>query len=162
MSTDERDVIAAAWATPRVERPTQCIHCADRRIWWNGTRKRSASVLIDGRVAHLRAVVCARVKCAGCLVSWTLRPPGLLPHKHILTQSVGFHGPVEPDTTTRWIERGDIFVLCSDGMTDPLEDDQIARIMEGTRVEDLPAKLVQEALRAGSEDNITVVVVGAR
>ncbi len=85
----------------------------------------------------------------------------LLPHKHILTQSVGFHGPVEPDTTTRWIERGDIFLLCSDGMTDPLEDDQIAKIMEGARAEELPEKLVQEALRAGSEDNITVVVVVA-
>jgi serine/threonine protein phosphatase PrpC len=39
----------------------------------------------------------------------------LLPHKHILTQSVGFHGPVEPDTTTRVVERGDVYILCSDG-----------------------------------------------
>ena len=51
----------------------------------------------------------------------------LLPHKHILTQSVGFHGPVEPDTTTRAIEPGDVFVLCSDGMTDPLDDEAIRK-----------------------------------
>ena len=38
----------------------------------------------------------------------------LVPHKHILTQSVGFHGPVEPDTTTRVIEPEDIFILCSE------------------------------------------------
>jgi serine/threonine protein phosphatase PrpC len=86
----------------------------------------------------------------------------LLPHKHILTQSVGFHGPVEPDTTTRWVERGDIFVLCSDGMTDPMDDEQIAKIIDGAPLEQLPFRLVQEALKAGSEDNVTVLAVGAR
>lgn len=85
----------------------------------------------------------------------------LLPHKHILTQSVGFHGPVEPDTTTRVVEPGDIFVLCSDGMTDPLDDDSIQRIVATTPLDQLSHVLVEEALRAGSEDNITVVVVGA-
>jgi protein phosphatase len=84
----------------------------------------------------------------------------LLPHKHILTQSVGFHGPVEPDTTTRMVESGDIFVLCSDGVTDALDDPAIARVIEGTPVDMLSHVLVEEALKAGAEDNVTAVVVG--
>ena len=85
----------------------------------------------------------------------------LLPNKHILTQSVGFHGPVEPDTTTRMVEPGDVFVLCSDGLTDPLDDDALARIIEKTPIDMLAHVLVEEALKAGTEDNVTVVAVGA-
>lgn len=84
----------------------------------------------------------------------------LLPHKHILTQSVGFHGPVEPDTTTRAIESGDVFVLCSDGMTDPLDDDAIEKLVHDTPVDVLADTLVEAALKAGTEDNVTVVAVG--
>ena len=85
----------------------------------------------------------------------------LLPHKHILTQSIGFHGPVEPDTTTRLVKPGDVFILCSDGLTDPLDDDQIANIADGTPVDQLAPLLVEEAIKNGTEDNVTVVVVGA-
>jgi serine/threonine protein phosphatase PrpC len=84
----------------------------------------------------------------------------LLPNKHILTQSVGFHGPVEPDTTTRMVEPGDVFVLCSDGMTDPLDDDALAKIIAATPIDMLAHVLVEEALKAGTEDNVTVVAVG--
>ncbi|MBX2797162.1 MAG: protein phosphatase 2C domain-containing protein [Myxococcales bacterium] len=85
----------------------------------------------------------------------------LLPHKHILTQSVGFHGPVEPDTTTRVVEPGDVFVLCSDGMTDPLDDSAIETIVADTPLDMLAHVLTEEALKNGSEDNVTVIVVGA-
>lgn len=85
----------------------------------------------------------------------------LVPHKHILTQSIGFHGPVEPDTTTRWIEPGDVFLLCSDGVSDPLDDDAIARVIEATPFEMLADALVTAALDKGGEDNITVVAIQA-
>lgn len=86
----------------------------------------------------------------------------LLPHKHILTQSVGFHGPVEPDTTTRLVEPGDIFVLCSDGVTDPLDDSAIESIAARTPLDMLANELTEQALESGSEDNVTVIVVGAQ
>lgn len=83
----------------------------------------------------------------------------IVPHKNILTQSVGYHGPVEPDTSTRPVEPGDVFVLCSDGLTDPLDDAQLAQIIRSTPAEDLAETLVQEALVNGTEDNVTVVAV---
>lgn len=84
----------------------------------------------------------------------------IVPHKNILTQSVGYHGPVEPDTSTRPIRPGDIFIICSDGLTDPLDDDQITQICLGTPLDQLAEQLTQEALDAGGDDNITAVVVG--
>ncbi len=83
----------------------------------------------------------------------------LVPHKHILTQSVGFHGPVEPDTTTRVIEPGDVFILCSDGLTDPLDDAAILEIVKRHPPDLLADALCEAALAAGGEDNVTIVTV---
>ena len=67
-----------------VEKPCCCPFCQGRRIYWNGYRERSASVLDGDRVVYLSEVVCRRVKCADrqCKRSWTLRPPGLMPDRH--------------------------------------------------------------------------------
>jgi hypothetical protein len=67
-----------------VDKPCCCPFCQGRRIYWNGYRERSASVLDGDRVVYLSEVVCRRVKCANrqCKKSWTLRPPGLMPDRH--------------------------------------------------------------------------------
>ena len=84
----------------------------------------------------------------------------IVPHKNILTQSVGYHGPVEPDTLSQPVRPNDIFLLCSDGLTDPLDDDHLERIIASTPLDDLAEVLVQKAIEHGTEDNVTVVVVG--
>ncbi len=86
----------------------------------------------------------------------------LLPHKHILTQSVGFHGPVEPDTSTRMVDGGDVFILCSDGLTDPMDDVALQAVLHEVPSDQIANVLVEEALRRGTEDNVTVVAVFAR
>lgn len=67
-----------------VAKPGECLFCGGARLWWNGTRQRTASVLVDGQVVHVDAVACRLVKCgeAQCSRSWTLRPPGLAPQRH--------------------------------------------------------------------------------
>ena len=85
----------------------------------------------------------------------------VVPHKNILTKSVGYHGPVEPDAGTRAIDEGDIFVLCSDGLTDPVDDEQIADLCAGSHPEDLAQALMDAALENGADDNITIIVVVA-
>jgi PPM family protein phosphatase len=82
-----------------------------------------------------------------------------VPHRNYLTQSVGYHGPVEPDTATRPLQSGDVFILCSDGLTDPLDDPRIADILRQTHPSDLAETLVNQAVAGGGEDNITVVTV---
>jgi hypothetical protein len=61
-----------------VKKPHHCPLCRCRRIYWNGSRERSASVLEGDNVSYLTDILCRRVKCAGCKKSWTLRPPGLM------------------------------------------------------------------------------------
>ncbi len=83
----------------------------------------------------------------------------IVPHKNILTRSVGYHGPVDPDTSTRTAEDGDVFILCSDGLTDPLDDKDLSRLCEEFHPEDLAQGLLDAAMAAGADDNTTVVVV---
>ena len=83
----------------------------------------------------------------------------LVPHKNLLTQSVGFHGPVEPDTSTRMMLEGDIFVLCTDGVNDVLDDYVMADIAIRTPPDLLADTLVEESIASGATDNVTVVCV---
>ena len=68
----------------RVDRPAACIYCGHCRVWWNGWRVRTATVLVASVVVFLTGVRCPRVKCAGreCGRSWTLRSEGLMPRRH--------------------------------------------------------------------------------
>jgi hypothetical protein len=67
-----------------VDKPCCCPFCQGLRIYWNGYRERSSSVLEGDQIVYLSDVVCRRVKCANrqCKKSWTLRPPGLMPRRH--------------------------------------------------------------------------------
>ena len=67
-----------------VTKPRCCPFCYGRRIYWNGHRERSASVMEGDRVTHFTDILCRRVKCANatCRKSWTLRPAELMPRRH--------------------------------------------------------------------------------
>jgi hypothetical protein len=65
-----------------MERPDECISCDGENIWWNGTRYRSATGVIDGQSVTVSSFPCHRVRCATCRKSWTLLPEGLLPGRH--------------------------------------------------------------------------------
>jgi PPM family protein phosphatase len=112
----------------------------------------------DGRIQRLtrdHTVVQQEVD-AGRLTPELAR---IVPHKNILTKSVGYHGPVDPDTSTRMLESGDVIILCSDGLNDAVEDSEIETTAAETAAEDLPEVLVKQAIEQGTQDNITVVVV---
>ena len=83
----------------------------------------------------------------------------IVPHKNILTKSVGTQGPVDPDTSTRMLESGDLIILCSDGLNDAMEDHEIEATCAQFAAEDLPEALDKQAIEQGSEDNVTVVVL---
>ena len=83
----------------------------------------------------------------------------LVPHKHILTQSVGFHGPVEPDTSTRVLMEDDVFILCSDGLTDVMGEEDIVGVIAANPPDMVADALVETAIAKGTEDNVTVLAV---
>jgi protein phosphatase len=80
--------------------------------------------------------------------------------RHVLTNYVG--GPysgVEPEARVVDLAGGDFLLLCSDGLTEMVRDDQIAQVLgSGLDVGNAGRKLIELALEAGGRDNVTVVL----
>ena len=80
------------------------------------------------------------------------------PMKNVLTQAVGVVENISVDTANFSVESGDTFLLCTDGLTNMVDDENIAKILQSTSN---PADaLIDAALKAGGRDNISVIVVG--
>lgn len=79
--------------------------------------------------------------------------------KNIITRSVGFQSDVQCDLTCLDWHVGEIFILCTDGLTNMLEDKDILRLTAKNNPKFVGDKLVEMANRRGGDDNITVVVI---
>ncbi|MCD6725679.1 MAG: Stp1/IreP family PP2C-type Ser/Thr phosphatase [Solirubrobacteraceae bacterium] len=82
------------------------------------------------------------------------------PQRSIITRALGPEGRVRPDATTVPARGGETLLLCSDGLTSMVTDDEIAGVLAGApRLADAARALVDRANAAGGRDNITVVLV---
>ena len=82
------------------------------------------------------------------------------PHRHVLTRALGVRNRTDPDLAEMTPQVGDVFVLCSDGLTTHVDDDAIASHVSGEAdLESAAAGLVDAANAAGGQDNITVLLV---
>jgi PPM family protein phosphatase len=80
------------------------------------------------------------------------------PQRSIITRALGPEPEVQVDLQTVPAQPGDVFLICSDGLTTMLDDERIARILaRATSLQAAARALVDEANRAGGRDNITVV-----
>ena len=82
------------------------------------------------------------------------------PDKNIITRAIGAKDTVEIDFFHEELKAGDIVLMCSDGLTNMLEDEEIGRIlkMQGT-LEERAEKLVEAANDNGGKDNIAVIII---
>jgi serine/threonine protein phosphatase PrpC len=100
---------------------------------------------------------------------WPLYESGMLskddisrhPQKNLITRSIGTHPQVDPDIQSGAALAGDIYLLCSDGLTDVLLDSEIEQILSsgGNDPSALIELLINAANAAGGPDNVTAVVV---
>ena len=81
------------------------------------------------------------------------------PQKSVITRALGTDPDVDVDTFTIDAVTGDVFLLCSDGLTDMVDEEIILELVERNRgdIDAMLKALVREANRGGGEDNITVV-----
>ena len=81
------------------------------------------------------------------------------PQRSVITRALGTDPDVDVDTFTIEAQEGDVFLLCSDGLTDMVGEDEILELVDANRADiDAALKaLVKAANRSGGEDNITVV-----
>jgi len=166
-----------------VERISDTIHCANAKIFAAAETARSqmgttVAVLriLDSRFVVLwagdsRVYLCRR----GALVQLTrdhtqvqdLVEAGLLaredakhhPNAHILSRAVGVEPELKIDAVTDEIEARDVFLLCSDGLTCVVGDDEIAGMLNGFPPEAAAKQLVELTLARGAPDNVTIIAV---
>ena len=82
------------------------------------------------------------------------------PNKNIITRALGANAEVEPDFFEVKLEEGDTVLMCSDGLTNMLEDETIERIIrENDDLETTAATLVKHANQNGGKDNIAIIII---
>ena len=81
------------------------------------------------------------------------------PQRSVITRALGTDPDVDVDTFTVEARNGDVFVLCSDGLTDMVGDAEIGEVLGEPResLREAAEDLVRRANRAGGQDNITVI-----
>src|SRR3984893_443561 len=81
------------------------------------------------------------------------------PHKNVIVRALGMKDTVKVDTRFEQPRAGDMYLLCSDGLSGPVTDDEILQI-SGTNgdLKSAAAKLIERANSNGGPDNITVVL----
>jgi PPM family protein phosphatase len=81
------------------------------------------------------------------------------PQRSVITRAVGTDPDVDVDTFTVTAKAGDLYLLCSDGLTDVVSEKEIFDLVEQNRgnIDRALKALVKEANRGGGDDNITVV-----
>ena len=82
------------------------------------------------------------------------------PDKNIITRAIGARDTIEIDFFHEELKSGDIVLMCSDGLTNMLEDEEIGRILrsQGT-IEERAEELIEAANQNGGRDNIAVIVM---
>lgn len=84
------------------------------------------------------------------------------PDKNIITRAIGAKDEVEPEFFTEELEPGDIILMCSDGLSNMLEDKEIEKIVQNEELAEMKEKaeaLINAANNNGGKDNIAVVLV---
>ena len=80
------------------------------------------------------------------------------PKKNMLTKALGCTPFLEADVTVKGFIKDDIILICSDGLTNMIPEDEIYDIIKDN-VEEAPAKLIEKANENGGYDNITAIVI---
>lgn len=82
------------------------------------------------------------------------------PDKNIITRAIGARDTIEIDFFHEELKNGDLVLLCSDGLTNMLEDEEIGRILKSqSTIEERAGKLIEAANSNGGKDNITVIII---
>lgn len=82
------------------------------------------------------------------------------PNKNIITRALGANEEVEPDLFEVSLKEGDLVLMCSDGLTNMLEDETIEQIIRDNEdLETAAATLVKHANQNGGKDNIAIIII---
>lgn len=81
------------------------------------------------------------------------------PYRNVITRALGTTGYVEADVMAVEVHPGDRYLLCSDGLSGMVPDEQIAELLRGRSIEEAADALLAAALEAGGRDNVTLLLL---
>lgn len=81
------------------------------------------------------------------------------PNAHILTRAVGVESGLKLDTVMDRVEAQDVFLLCSDGLTHVVADDELGEKLDSFPPDTAAKQLVELTLARGAPDNVTIIAV---
>ncbi|MDO5622820.1 MAG: protein phosphatase 2C domain-containing protein [Paracoccus sp. (in: a-proteobacteria)] len=130
-------------------RELTCIWAGDSRIYLWRSGNLTPLTRDHSRVAQLIA--------SGDLTEEQARSR---PDRNVITRAVGAGIELEPETTGGTVMPQDRLLLCSDGLTEHLSDDELATILAGpVPPQQIADHLLQETLKRGAKDNVSIIVV---
>ena len=137
----------------------------DSRVWVLNVGDSRCYRLRQGRIeqiSHDHSLVDEQVRMGRMTRAEAARSP----MRNVITRALGTQSSVTPDVFEIEIEPGDLFLLCSDGLTRDLSDEKLESILNTpgsasspTPLEELCSCLIQAANKAGGHDNITSLLV---
>ena len=80
------------------------------------------------------------------------------PKKNMLIKALGCEEKIEPDVMVKGFQEGDVILICSDGLTNMVSEQQIFNIIENN-IESAADELIRAANNNGGADNITVIII---
>ncbi len=112
------------------------------------------------RSGNLRQLTSDHSLVAEQVKAGALTPEGARtsPLRHVITRALGA-ADTTPDILEQDIQRDDVYLLCSDGLTDMVDDRMMEQVLAASGPEEAVRRLIDAANEAGGLDNITVVVV---
>lgn len=121
----------------------------------------------DSRIYRLRGQALTlltddHTEAAELLRQGTLTPEEarVWPRRNVITRAIGVEDTVDLDYKSGSIQPGDIYLLCSDGLTTHLSDAEILTAISGRSLDEAAEALIGATLREGASDNVTVILVG--
>lgn len=131
------------------ERGCSCVWAGDSRIYlWR--RGRLSRLTTDHSEAQ-------DMIAAGMLTEEQARN---WPRRNVITRAIGIADRPSTESVSGQVEPDDIFLICSDGLTEHVSDGELAQILPQAGAQVTAERLVALTLERGARDNVTVVVVG--
>ncbi|OYW61261.1 MAG: serine/threonine protein phosphatase [Bosea sp. 12-68-7] len=130
------------------ERHFACVWCGDSRIYLI----RAGQIL---QISRDHTEVQEMVE-RGVMTAAEAR---LSPRRHVITRAIGVHDVPELDLDSGEIEDGDVFILCSDGLTEHVAEAEILEVAEERGAQQACSALLALTLQRGARDNVTVIIV---
>ena len=135
-------------------------------VMWRGGHYMYIAHVGDSRIYRFRGGVLEQITQDHSLVEELVRARIITreearrhPRRNIITRALGTPGDNAPDLLAADRKKGDLWLLCSDGLSGMVPDEEIARtLLRETELDSAADSLLTQALEAGGRDNVTLIL----